>query len=405
MGFGWHLDCSPEPSERSVRMRLLTKIILLSYFLLPTAFAGSTRAASDSVSSAACFGGKFNLHVREILGERLAENHASFYLSVVDTTRGAKLCEEGVKPHSMFSPASSIKTLVAMAALRKVDQGQLSLDQSIEVSRENALADCNYACVRTATVRSLIWDMLTLSSNIAADQLMDLLSKTYINSVARSLGTDEVRLNHKVSNLTNPEGLDRPRNQASSYGLGQLYVELATNRQRFLSKASRTFLLRALREGIYHDSFDASAHFRSSATFYHKPGEVGGVNSSDGGFFYLDSTRTKAVILVGLQDFDDLSTLSQVGALALRLSQTSTITFSPPRPPTLSPRAAPAVVTLLPPQNFGVELLHLPPLPPLPPPAPPAPILLPPENITHPNPLDPKIPAPQSNPTTEFWPR
>lgn len=270
--------------------------------LLNTACLPSVEASADSCQ----ISGKFQKIVFKFLGRELALTQSSFGLSIFDKRTGDLVCEDYVEPEQNTYPASSIKTLIAIAVLRLVDQGQIGLHSQIEIRQPNAAAECIdwdchvYGPGHFVTVRQMLTDMLTVSNNLAANQLMDLATRPFINDTAVALQANTLRIYHKVYNIQDPEPDNPLRNYATAAGMVQMYREIATGRLRLLSASSMGILIDDLAHEHYHDSLNAD--FPANVVFYHKPGETSS-STSDGG--YLDIGNNRVAVIVGLQNFHD----------------------------------------------------------------------------------------------------
>jgi beta-lactamase class A len=264
---------------------------------------------------------RFAESVRRVVGADRAETRTGFLMLVADRGTGATLCEDSVQPDQVIYPASSIKTLVAVAILRLVDSGALSLEHRLIVSQPNAAEECDadrcggYAeNGRRTTVRRLLDAMIRRSSNVATNQLIDVATKPFINETAEALGAPSLKVRRKVYVSIDPEPELRERNAATARGMGELYRELATGRLGVLRAGSRAYLSDLLGRTVHNGRFDAQ--FPSGVVFRHKTGSTSD-SSSDAGYFELEDGRT--VILVGLQAFRDVRTFVPIGAEAYRL--------------------------------------------------------------------------------------
>lgn len=270
--------------------------------MLATPAASYGKIAS---ASSCAIEGRFQSIVYDMFGWRWALDQTSYGLMLVDRESGEVLCQEFVQPDKAIYPASTIKTLIAMAVLRKVDEGDLSLSQEVTITQPNAEQECGYwGCEtygpgRKVSLERLIRDTITISNNIASNQLVDVASKTLINGTADLLGASDIRVFRKVYDDVDPEPEIRTPNRATARGLARVYLEIATGRLGLLSEKSRELLIQVLGDQKYNGSL--SGDFPEGVTFFHKTGSTSKV-TGDGGFFKVDQSRM--AILVGLQDFN-----------------------------------------------------------------------------------------------------
>lgn len=110
----------------------------------------------------------------------------------------------GVRPDEEFFTASIIKVPVMVAVYRKVDQGELSFSQMIEIKEEDWAAGAGWLQWERAgtkqTVGDLLLLMMTQSDNVATNALVRTVGGAdHVNQVARSLGAENTLLYQKVS--------------------------------------------------------------------------------------------------------------------------------------------------------------------------------------------------------------
>ena len=110
----------------------------------------------------------------------------------------------GVRPDEEFFTASIIKVPVMVAVYRKVDEGELSLSQMIEIKEEDWAAGAGWLQWERAgtkqTVGDLLLLMMTQSDNVATNALVRTVGGAdYVNQVARSMGAENTLLYQKLS--------------------------------------------------------------------------------------------------------------------------------------------------------------------------------------------------------------
>jgi beta-lactamase class A len=110
----------------------------------------------------------------------------------------------GVRPDEEFFTASTIKLPVMVAVYRKVDEGELSYSQMIEIKEEDWAAGAGWLQWERAGTRQTVGDllllMMTQSDNVATNALVRTVGGAdHINEVARSLGAENTLLYQKVS--------------------------------------------------------------------------------------------------------------------------------------------------------------------------------------------------------------
>jgi beta-lactamase class A len=110
----------------------------------------------------------------------------------------------GARPDEEFFTASTIKLPVMVAVYRKVDEGELSFSQMIEIKEEDWAAGAGWLQWERAGTKQSLGDllllMMTQSDNVAANALVRTVGGAdHVNEVARSLGARNTLIYQKVS--------------------------------------------------------------------------------------------------------------------------------------------------------------------------------------------------------------
>src|SRR5829696_6472902 len=110
----------------------------------------------------------------------------------------------GIRPDEEFFTASIIKVPIMVAVYRKVDEGELSFSQQIEIKEEDWAAGAGWLQWEKAgtkqTVGDLLLLMMTQSDNVAANALVRTVGgPEHVNEVARSMGAEDTLVYQKVS--------------------------------------------------------------------------------------------------------------------------------------------------------------------------------------------------------------
>ena len=110
----------------------------------------------------------------------------------------------GIRPDEQFFTASIIKIPVMVAVYRKVDEGELSFSQMVEIKEEDWAAGAGWLQWEKAgtkqTVGDLLLLMITQSDNVATNALVRTVGGAdHINEVAKSLGAKNTLLYQKLS--------------------------------------------------------------------------------------------------------------------------------------------------------------------------------------------------------------
>jgi len=241
--------------------------------------------------------------------ERLAAERKARAIAVAlhDLETGFRFSLRGDR---WFHAASTIKVAVLLAVFRAADEGRLYLDDSLHVrnrffsaadgslfrvSQDRDAAPELYAAIgRTVKMSALAAAMISGSSNLATNLLLDFVGVEYARQVLRDAQVNGVELRRGVEDHRAHEcGIN---NEATADGLLSL---LSAIRGDFLSNKSKQEVIRILLEQRFNSMIPAG--LPAHATVAHKTGEIS-TASHDIGIIYLP--EREPYIAVILTEFD-----------------------------------------------------------------------------------------------------
>ena len=209
-----------------------------------------------------------------------------------------------------FHAASTIKVAVLLAVFRAADGGRLRLNDSLHVRNRffsaaggsvfhvaadrDATPELYQSIGRTAKISVLARAMISGSSNLATNLLLDFLSVEYARTALRDARVEGVELRRGVEDhAAHEQGIN---NQATADGLLSL---LSAIRSDYLSNESKQQVIRILLEQRFNSMIPAG--LPSHAMVAHKTGEISTV-SHDIGIVYLP--EREPYITAILTEFD-----------------------------------------------------------------------------------------------------
>jgi len=210
-----------------------------------------------------------------------------------------------------FHAASTMKLAVLLGVFREVERGQLSLDAPVHVrNRFTSIvnqepfmldlardADPNvYGHLgKTLTVRELAYWMITLSSNLATNLLVDVIGIPTIQKALDELEIDGIRILRGVEDQAAFEaGLN---NEVTANGLMKLLRVIAEGKA--WSPAASEEMMKIMLDQQYRSGIPAG--LPKAARVAHKTGNISTIHH-DAGIVYLDGR--KPYVLVILTQFD-----------------------------------------------------------------------------------------------------
>jgi beta-lactamase class A len=209
-----------------------------------------------------------------------------------------------------FHAASTIKVAVLLALFRAADESRVRLDDSLHVRNRfisvadgspfhlnrdsDAMPELYQSIGRTAKISALAEGMISASSNLATNLLLDFLGVEYARKVLRDARVNGVELRRGVEDhVAHGRGIN---NQATANGLLTL---LSALRGDFLSSESKEQAIRILLEQRFNSMIPAG--LPAHAAVAHKTGEIS-TACHDIGIVYLP--EREPYIAVILTEFD-----------------------------------------------------------------------------------------------------
>jgi beta-lactamase class A len=206
----------------------------------------------------------------------------------------------------LFHAASTIKVAILLALLRAVDEDRFAFDASLQVrNRFLSVVDGTpyridldsdgypqlYKSIgRTAKISSLAEWMITWSSNLATNLLLDFVGVEYAGDVLNRAQVSGVRLRRGVEDHhAHEQQID---NETTALGLVELFSVL---RSDFLANESRERAIHILLQQRFTAMIPAG--LPSHATVAHKTGEISTV-CHDAGIVYLPEREPYIVAIL-----------------------------------------------------------------------------------------------------------
>jgi beta-lactamase class A len=205
-----------------------------------------------------------------------------------------------------FHAASTIKVAVLLAVFRAADEGRLRLDDSLHVrnrffsaadgapfhlNRDSDAMPTLYESIgRTAKISALAEGMISSSSNLATNLLLDFLGVEYARKALRDAQVGGVELRRGVEDhAAHEKGIN---NEATANGLLKL---LSAIRGDFLSNESKQEVIRILLAQRFDSMIPAG--LPAHATVAHKTGEIS-TACHDMGIVYLPEREPYIAVIL-----------------------------------------------------------------------------------------------------------
>ena len=243
--------------------------------------------------------------LKERIGSRLGALEGDFALAfrnLSDTSQYIALNER-----EMFHAASTMKTPVMIEVFRQAERGRFGLDDSILVRNQfRSIVDSSlyrmeigedseeklYGLVgRKRTVRDLVDDMITASSNLATNLLVEKVGAQNVTQTMRSYGADSIRVLRGVQDIKAYErGLS---NRTTAHDERLIYEQLATGGA--VSRQASDEMIEILLQQQLNEMIPA--RLPEEVKVAHKTGWITGVHHDCGIVLLPDGDRYVLVML------------------------------------------------------------------------------------------------------------
>jgi len=228
--------------------------------------------------------------------------------------------------HEQFHAASTMKTPVMIEVFKQVAAGKFSLDDSIAIKNEfrsiadgstyklNAADDSQQAMYQQdgmkLPLRELVRQMIIMSSNLATNMLMDMLSGTAITNTMRSLGAKDIQV---LRGVEDQKAFDKGlNNTTTAYDLMLIYEQLANG--KVVSPAASKAMIEVLEDQVHNSILPA--RLPANVKVAHKTGSITGVHH-DSGIIFLPDGRKYVLVLLSKQLEDDAAATAAMANVSL----------------------------------------------------------------------------------------
>ncbi len=242
----------------------------------------------------------------------LSDHEGTFALAYKDLQTGETLF---INEKERFHAASTMKTPVMIEIFKQADQGNFSINDSIEVIDEfYSIVDSSkfkmdvgvdseaklYGMVgQKLPISELMFEMITMSSNLATNILIDLVDARKVTQTMRTLGADSIMVLRGVEDLKAFEkGLS---NTTTALDLINIYQHIAAGTA--VSEEASKKMIKILSEQHFADLIPK--YLPDDVTVAHKTGSITGIHHDSGIVILPNGNRYILVILSKkLKNFD-----------------------------------------------------------------------------------------------------
>lgn len=212
-----------------------------------------------------------------------------------------------INERMIFHAASTMKTPVMIEVFKQAAENKFNLDDSIEIKNEfKSIVDSSeysldlsddsgeelYSFIgKKKIIRELVFDMITVSSNLATNILIELVGAKNVMQTMRSIGANDILVLRGVEDGKAFQlGLN---NLVTAYDLMLIYESLVKN--KFLSDNFTTEMINILLQQKHRSRIPAKLPVELKVA--HKTGSITGVGHDSGIIFLPDGRKYVLVLL------------------------------------------------------------------------------------------------------------
>ncbi|WP_170848185.1 serine hydrolase [Lentibacillus halodurans] len=201
--------------------------------------------------------------VLSIVEEVSEEGDVSIF---IDTSEG----EIGVNETEVYSAASTIKVPILVEAIRQAEQGNLNLDEKIEIDSSDIVGGGgilnDLSENQSMTLRDLLTLMIIVSDNSATNMVIDRIGMDSVNETCMEMGCEQTKLQRYMMDFSSPvDNLTNAKDMAR--------ILKAIDEANIVSQEGRNEILRIMREQKLTAGLPGHA---TEVTFASKGGSLSG---------------------------------------------------------------------------------------------------------------------------------
>lgn len=248
--------------------------------------------------------------LRQRVADRLGQEKGTYAVAMRDLSSGMEMF---LNERESFHAASTMKTPVMIEVFRQAGQGTFALGDSIEVRNEfrsivdgtsysmdigQDSDDSMYGMLgQKATIRALVYQMITVSSNLATNLLIDLVDAKNVTETMRKLGAADIQVLRGVEDIKAfRQGLN---NTTTAYDLMVIMGAIAEGKAGDSTATAEMIDILAAQKW----RTKIPALLPEGTRVAHKTGSITGVEH-DSGIVYLPDGRAYALVLLS-KDIDE----------------------------------------------------------------------------------------------------
>lgn len=236
--------------------------------------------------------------------QKLAEQNATIAVAFKDLSTGQALF---INEKKVYHAASTMKTPVLVEVFKQAAEGKFKLTDSIVVKNTfHSIVDGSEFSLDSAddsekelynfigkkkTIYSLAYDMIIASSNLATNNIIELVKATNVMQTMKEIGANDIRVLRGVEdNKAFEKGLN---NTTTAYDLMLLFEQIA--HKKMVRKKACKEMIKILLDQEFNTIIPAQ--LPATVKVAHKTGSITGIHHDSGIVFLPDGRRYVLVLL------------------------------------------------------------------------------------------------------------
>ena len=233
-----------------------------------------------------------------------------------------------INENEIFHAASTMKTPVMIELFKKKHNGEVSFDDSLQIKNEfksivdgskfelSSFDDSDENIYKNLgeyiSIRELIFDMITKSSNFCTNLLIDYIDVKDVNKTMRDIGAENINVLRGVGDL---KAFDKSlNNTTSAKDLLIIYEKLAMG--SLINPSISNEMVEILKNQVYKDIIPK--YLPKNIEVAHKTGWISGVRH-DSGIVFLENGEKYILILLSKNLEDDIEGAEFLAKISLEI--------------------------------------------------------------------------------------
>jgi len=242
--------------------------------------------------------------LKEQVNSLIRNQQGSFAVAFKDLTTGEQLL---INESESFHAASTMKTPVMIEVFKQASEGKFSLNDSILIINkfksivdsstysltigDDSEADIYKKVGSKTTISDLVYLMITASSNLATNLLIEMVNAEKVTQTMRDLGAKNIQV---LRGVEDQKAFDKGLiNTVTAYDLMIIFEKIATGKA--VNEESSNQMIAILKDQVFNDIIPAK--LPKDVVVAHKTGSIKGIHH-DSAIVYLPNGKSYVLVVL-----------------------------------------------------------------------------------------------------------